>query len=45
MKITIKRAVAMSEDKARVEGAWTLIKILATEPFNTCEFKDELTFK
>lgn len=45
VQITIKRAVAMSESVARVEGTWALIKINGTEPFETFEFEGELVFK
>lgn len=45
VQITIKRAVALSEDAARVEGTWALIKIHGTEPFEIFDFDGELIFK
>jgi hypothetical protein len=42
---TVRRAIAMSEDEAPVEGTWALIKIYGAEPFETFEFEGELTLK
>lgn len=45
VQITIKRAVALSENEARIEGVWSLIKVNGTEPFETFDFEGELIFK
>lgn len=45
VRITIKRAVAMSEDNVSVKGTWELIRIHGAEAFETFEFEGELTFK